>query len=108
MVKITDPELLAYAERIQGKVLIITGAYRLHTLSDYPLQLTELRYPGGASGIGRQIALLYGHYKYNPESLTHVSICVLMYYHYRARVVIGDINKDAAERVANEIIACGG
>jgi len=67
MVQVTDKELLAHAERIQSKVLVITG---------------------GGSGIGKETAKLYAKYK--------------------AKVVIGDINTEAAQAVAQEINSSGG
>ncbi|KAI0093225.1 NAD(P)-binding protein [Irpex rosettiformis] len=67
MVQVADTELIAHAQRIHGKVLVITGA---------------------GSGIGREIALLYAN--------------------YGAKVVIGDIDKDAADGVVYEITDSGG
>jgi hypothetical protein len=61
MVKVSDKELLAHAERVNGKVLLITGA-----LSNLRIDGIRRRYDrfdtGGNSGIGKQTALLYAQY----------------------------------------------
>lgn len=66
MVQVTDAELIAHAPRIHGKVLVITGTSRLPMLiSRVTSDLTPtLALPGGGSGIGREIALLYANYGY--------------------------------------------
>ncbi|KAJ7141916.1 hypothetical protein C8R43DRAFT_1071539 [Mycena crocata] len=66
MATIDADQLLKYAKRVEGKVVVLTG---------------------GANGIGRETALLFAQ--------------------YGAKIVIGDINRDAANKVVEEIRALG-
>lgn len=66
MVRIADKALLSHADRIKGKVTIITGelSARVGECSD-----TEyVSFAGGGSGIGRETALLYSKYGYGLHS----------------------------------------
>ncbi len=109
MVLVTDAELIAHAPRIHGKVLVITGISRLPILISRVTSdlILTLALPGGGSGIGREIALLYANYGY--ISLT--SSCnddIPTRFFCRAKVVIGDIDQDAANGVVYEITDSGG
>lgn len=59
---IPDDELFAFAQRVKGKVVVITGASDLvveQVETDRPKSTT---YVGAASGIGKEVALTFARH----------------------------------------------
>ncbi|KAJ7092520.1 hypothetical protein C8R43DRAFT_1141915 [Mycena crocata] len=79
MATVGEDQLLKYAERVEGKVVVLTGEFE-----DYPCCGASANEDlGGGNGIGRQTAVLFAQ--------------------YGAKIVIGDINGDAASKVVEDI-----
>jgi hypothetical protein len=60
---------------------------------------------GGANGIGRETAILFAQYGYAFHSTYVLKFSLIS--HRSAKIVIGDINGDAAKKVVEEISALG-
>jgi NAD(P)-dependent dehydrogenase (short-subunit alcohol dehydrogenase family) len=59
---IPDDELFAFAERVKGKVVVITGASDLVASRARRDRLIKIHHLGAASGIGKEVALTFARH----------------------------------------------